>query len=80
VLQFFRDVNGVFAVWDITERPAAQAHAIPDNVRRLAQERWEAKQARDFARADALRADITAAGWLMKDRKDGFDLEPVSAG
>lgn len=80
VLQFFRDINDVFAVWDITERPVAQAHAIPDNVLRLAQERWEAKQARDFVRADALRADITAAGWLMKDRKDGFDLEPVSAG
>ena len=32
----------------------------------------------DFARADALRAEIAAAGWVMKDRKDGWDLEPAA--
>ncbi|MFM8178186.1 MAG: class I tRNA ligase family protein, partial [Candidatus Kapaibacterium sp.] len=78
-LRFFREINDVFAVWDIGERPAAQPVVIPDDVRRLAEERWNAKQARDFARADAIRAEISAAGWLMKDRKDGFDLEPADA-
>ncbi|MFM7774313.1 MAG: cysteine--tRNA ligase, partial [Candidatus Kapaibacterium sp.] len=78
-LRFFREINDVFAVWDIGERPAAQPVVIPDDVRRLAEERWNAKQSRDFARADAIRAEISAAGWLMKDRKDGFDLEPADA-
>lgn len=49
----------------------------PEAVRQLAQQRWEAKQARDFATADALRAEIQAAGWTVLDRKDGFDLEPT---
>jgi cysteinyl-tRNA synthetase len=49
----------------------------PAGIRALAEQRWTAKQARDFATADALRKEITAAGWSMLDRKDGYSLEPV---
>ena len=79
VLDFFRELNGVFAVWTIGAAPAKEQLAIPDDVKQLAQQRWEAKQARNFTEADALRAEIAAAGWVMKDRKDGWDLEPASA-
>ena len=30
-----------------------------------------------WATADKLRADLTAAGWSMLDRKDGYSLEPL---
>jgi cysteinyl-tRNA synthetase len=46
-------------------------------VRELAKRRWAAKQAKDFAEADALRKELAAAGWSMLDRKDGYSLEPV---
>lgn len=49
--------------------------ATPDVVA-LAERRWAAKQAKDFKTADALRAEIAAAGWQMLDRKDGYKLEP----
>lgn len=49
----------------------------PANVVALAQQRWEAKKNKDFASADALRAEIQAAGWQVLDRKDGFELEPA---
>jgi len=55
----------------------APAAAIPAAVTALAERRWTAKQARDFAAADALRAELAAAGWTMLDRKDGWSLEPV---
>jgi cysteinyl-tRNA synthetase len=55
----------------------APAAAIPAAVTALAERRWAAKQARDFAAADALRAELVAAGWTMLDRKDGWSLEPV---
>ena len=55
--------------------PAAQT--VPAAITALAEQRWAAKQAKDFAAADALRKDLTAAGWSMLDRKDGFSLEPV---
>lgn len=48
----------------------------PEAVEALAQQRWDAKQARDFARADALRDEIASQGWTVKDRKDGYDLIP----
>ncbi|MCF3651829.1 cysteine--tRNA ligase [Synoicihabitans lomoniglobus] len=50
---------------------------IPAEVTALAEKRWAAKQAKDWPAADALRGEITAAGWTMKDRKDGYDLEPA---
>ena len=50
---------------------------IPAEIQTLAEKRWAAKQARDFAAADALRKELTAAGWTMLDRKDGFSLEPA---
>ena len=56
------------------DAPAADA---PAEVAALAGRRWAAKQAKDFATADALRKDIAAAGWAMLDRKDGYSLEPV---
>jgi cysteinyl-tRNA synthetase len=58
--------------------PATPARAAaPASVVALAEQRWTAKQAKDFAAADALRKDIAAAGWSMLDRKDGYSLEPL---
>jgi len=48
----------------------------PENIQTLAQQRWEAKKAKDFAQADALRHELLEKGWLVKDGKDGFELEP----
>ena len=50
---------------------------VPIPVTALAVKRWAAKQAKDFAAADAIRREITAAGWSMLDRKDGYSLEPL---
>jgi cysteinyl-tRNA synthetase len=47
------------------------------HVLALAERRWAAKQAKDFASADALRKELTAAGWSMLDSKTGYKLEPV---
>ena len=67
----------VFALGlDLTE-PVVAKTEIPAEITALAEKRWAAKQAKDFAGADALRKELTAAGWSMLDRKDGFALEPV---
>ena len=63
--------------FDLTAPAEAPAAEIPAEVTAMAEKRWAAKQAKDWSVADALRADITAAGWSMKDRKDGYDLEPA---
>jgi cysteinyl-tRNA synthetase len=58
-------------------KSAAPKADVPENIKALADKRWAAKQAKDFAGADALRKEITAAGWSMLDAKDGYKLEPV---
>ena len=74
-----RDVAGLarvllaLGIIPFAPRPALEA---PAEVRSLADRRWAAKQSRDFAAADALRAEIAGLGWEMLDRKDGFDLKP----
>ncbi len=58
---------------------AAPKAEVPAEVTALAEKRWAAKQAKDWAAADALRAELTAAGWSMLDRKDGFSLERLKS-
>jgi cysteinyl-tRNA synthetase len=59
---------------DALDLPKASA---PAEIAALAEKRWAAKQAKDFAGADALRKELAAAGWSMLDRKDGYNLEPA---
>ncbi|MBE2215280.1 MAG: cysteine--tRNA ligase [Opitutaceae bacterium] len=66
-----------FALGLKLDAPAAPKAEAPAEVAALAEKRWAAKAAKDFKAADALRAEITAAGWQMLDRKDGYSLEPL---
>jgi cysteinyl-tRNA synthetase len=59
-------------VWDV---PSARDDAeVPATVQALAEARSVARAARDFARADALRTEIEAAGWTVTDGPDGSIL------
>jgi cysteinyl-tRNA synthetase len=59
-----------------TPSPKLQVE-LPSEITALAEKRWAAKQAKDYAGADALRKDLAAAGWSMLDGKDGYKLEPL---
>lgn len=48
----------------------------PEEVVDLAQERWDAKKAKDFNKADALRDKLLDMGWVIKDSKGGFEIVP----
>jgi len=50
---------------------------IPERVRELAAERQRAREARDFARADALRDEITSLGFRVVDTARGPAIEPL---
>lgn len=64
--------------WQLPLEDEGPKAEIPEDIEQLAQLRWEAKQSREFAEADRLRAEILSQGWEIKDRKDGYDL--VSGG
>ena len=67
----------MFALGLDLHQPVAPKAGAPIEITALAEKRWAAKQARDFAAADALRQELTAAGWAMLDGKDGYKLEPL---
>jgi cysteinyl-tRNA synthetase len=47
---------------------------VPAEIAALADQRWQAKNAKDWATADALRKELDAAGWIIKDSKDGYQV------
>ena len=51
--------------------------SAPAEISALAEKRWAAKQAKDFATADAFRKELAAAGWSMLDSKTEYKLEPL---
>jgi cysteinyl-tRNA synthetase len=53
------------------------ADQVPAEVVSLAEERLAARASRDFTRADALRDQIAAAGFVVRDAGDGFELVPA---
>jgi cysteinyl-tRNA synthetase len=67
----------MFALGLKLDAPAAPKAEAPAEIKALAEKRWAAKAAKDFAAADALRKELAAAGWAMLDRKDGYSLEPA---
>ncbi len=64
------------AVFDIFERAMGlplkyEVEGAPPEVLARAGERDAARAERDFARADAIRAELQAAGWTVEDGPDG---------
>jgi cysteinyl-tRNA synthetase len=49
----------------------------PDDVRRLLDERTEARAAKDWTRADTLRDDLAALGWEVQDAAGGSTVRPI---
>ena len=69
VMKSWDSVMGVFD-WSLLETTA-----IPENIQKLAQERQEAKNKKDFHLADRIRKEIEHAGYIITDSKDGPIIE-----
>ena len=63
------EVLGVLGLGSLAEEQEAPAELVDK-----ARQRDEARAAREFARADALRDEIVAAGWEVRDTPDGAVL------
>ena len=71
VLDSFTALTGVlgFAQKDKLSDPTEQP--IPDEIMQMAQERAEARKAKDWKRSDELRDAIKAAGYILEDTPQG---------
>ena len=70
LLGLFKKDAGAYLA-EVEEKNPAQ---IPESVKQLAAQRWQAKLDKNWAQADALRAQIDAAGYTVKDSKDGYTV------
>ncbi len=76
------DADAVLGLSLHTVWPADESAAdldVPPAVAALAEARSVARSARDFARADALRSEIEAAGWTVADGPDGSTLSRAAS-
>ena len=62
----------------LPEIPGEEEVEVPAAIREIAERRWQARTAKDWATSDALRDELAAAGWVAKDGRDGYELEPLS--
>ena len=51
--------------------------AIPADVQAIAEERWAARTARDWAKSDELRNKLAEMGYAVKDSKTGYELTKI---
>lgn len=61
-------VTGVF--------PPLPTNGVPEEIQALVKERQQARRAKDFARADAIRDELAGSGWVVEDTPDGPRVKP----
>ena len=66
VLEALSRFDTVLGVLDLDKDEAA-----PDDVLVLVRERQQARETKDFARADAIRDELCAGGWIIEDTSSG---------
>lgn len=64
------------ALLDIADAPEGTVLDVPESVRALVAQRDEARAARDFTAADALRDHIYEAGYILEDTVGGSVITP----
>ncbi|MFM8764647.1 MAG: cysteine--tRNA ligase [Spartobacteria bacterium] len=70
LLKWLEGVNSVLGF-------ESEAGAVPSAVGELLARRAEARAAKEWKLSDTLRDEILAAGWIVKDTKDGQKLTPA---
>ncbi|MCI5497214.1 MAG: cysteine--tRNA ligase [Firmicutes bacterium] len=70
------DFDRVFGL-KLDEEIKSESQSIPDEIKDLASKRWQAKQDKDWALADKLRAEVTQKGYQILDTKDGYTIKQL---
>ena len=70
LLGIFRKNAGEYIAWYEQQNVSA----IPQDVQAVADERWQARLHKDWAKSDELRAKLAEMGYTVKDSKTGYEL------
>ena len=56
------------------DKYAEKGEEIPQEVKAVAEERWQARLNKDWAKSDELRTKLAEMGYAVKDSKTGYEL------
>ncbi len=59
---------------EVAAKGVSAENGVPEEVEKLAKERWQAKRDKNWAEADRLRTQIDGLGYTVKDSKDGYTI------
>ena len=71
----WQKINSVLGLQSRQENELAEK--IEESLQRMIDERMAAKKAKDFKRADAIRDELKAKGWLIEDTPKGIKLKKI---
>jgi cysteinyl-tRNA synthetase len=74
IIELFRTFNQILWIFDF---PSPLSSDITDQIHQKLQERNEAKQNKDFKKADTLRDELLAMGWKILDSREGTRVERI---
>ena len=69
-INFIEKFNSVFDL-------IAKKSDVPSKITELVKEREEAREVKDWAKADLIRDQILEMGWIIEDAADGFKIKPI---
>ena len=70
LLGLFKKAPATYVAWYEEQN----AEDIPAEVKAVAEERWQARVNKDWAKSDELRAKLAEMGYAVKDSKTGYEL------
>jgi cysteinyl-tRNA synthetase len=70
LLGLFKKNAGEYVAW----YDQKNSSALPEEVVKIANERFEARKNKDWAKSDELRNKLAELGYAVKDSKDGYEL------
>ena len=73
VLGAFHNFDSILGVFDFEEAE----EEIPSAIKSLAEERLAARKAKDFAKSDTLRKQITDLGWAVEDKAGAYSIKKI---
>ena len=80
-LESDRRRNRAWSTWDKVDSVLGigtkSETEIPAEILALAEARTAAKKAKDFKRADAIRDELKAKGWVIEDTPKGLKLKKI---
>lgn len=57
--------------------PEPEGIEVPEKIAKLAENRWKARQDKDWAASDRYRDELAENGWMVKDGREGYEVIPL---